>query len=115
MNQILGHQTDRQTRGRPKTKSSGLNQEPTKKKVPGTGTGFADFWISWLRFRFLLFQILTFPGSAKNYRPYSWYKPRSSWFCQEVIGFSQEVTSFCEEITVLARKSLASQVFMKYL
>ena len=41
-------------RVRPKPKSSGLNQEPTRNKVPGFGSWYPNCSYSWYCFRFLV-------------------------------------------------------------
>ena len=69
----------RNARVRLKTKSSGLNQEPTRNKVPGFGSWYLIFSFSWYLFWFLVcyFQtLLVQPGTSGL----------NSWFKQEVIG-----------------------------
>ena len=76
------------TRGWPKPKSSGLNQEPTRKKASRLGTRFEEFSSSWYPVRYPFSDFLVPPGtSGLKFLVQPW----SSCFLQELLGFYQEV------------------------
>ena len=77
-------------RVRPKPKLSGLNQVPTRNKVPGFGSWVQSFQASWLLVSVPGFNSLEFTGNTKKIRPYSRPIPGSYWSNQEIPEFDQE-------------------------
>ena len=78
-------------RGWPKLKSSGLNQEPTKKKASRLGTWFWDFSSSWYPVRYPFADFLVRPGtSGLKFL----VQPGSSWINQEVLGSTRKILPF---------------------
>ena len=78
-------------RGWPKPKSSGLNQEPTKKKASRLGTWFWDFSSSWYPVRYPFADFLVRPGtSGLKFL----VQPGSSWINQEVLGSTRKILPF---------------------
>ena len=78
-------------RGWLKPKSSGLNQEPTKKKASRLGTWFWDFSSSWYPVRYPFADFLVRPGtSGLKFL----VQPGSSWINQEVLGSTRKILPF---------------------
>ena len=95
-------------RGWPKPKSSGLNQEPTKKKASRLGTWFWEFSSSWYPVRYPFADFLVRPGtSGLKFL----VQPGSSWINQEVLGSTRKILPFPRPFLFFIRKFLVMGPF----
>ena len=80
-------------RVRPKPKLSGLNQVPTRNKVPGFGSWVPLFQASWFLVSCPVFNILEFTGNTRKLL----VQPGNSWFGPGIFRYYKPLNLFSSD------------------